>query len=192
MVLEHALGGNIKKHPAGHIGQRGADETELLVPQGRNLGGDYVHDLGGNHSTALLGGVTLHKGVLDSSVTRIVTNIVKSIEFNLEVTLDDEVLIVPLNINGHEVFLLILVTRLFEVVIVSPVGVSKILDMLAVVESDTDGITTSLILEAFDEAESLCTLLIAASIGSTGRVVTKDATVASPSSSDSNPVAFAI
>ena len=103
-----------KKQPRWSEDQRGADETGHHIPQGRNLGSDEVDDAVGNHSTALLIAVTIHKGVLEFGVTRITIEFFKGIELDFRITLDDEVLIIGRIRHCREVLLTILTAGSFE------------------------------------------------------------------------------
>ena len=161
------------------------------------LGGDDVDDAVGNHSTSLLGTVTLHKGVLEAGEGSIVIEVVESIEFDLEITLHDEVFVITTIRNGREVLLLVLGAGGFEVFThinrtIAPEGVSQILEILAVVEADTDGVATRSVLQEGQQGISFAPVGLRYLVSPLTLLVTKDDGLAAVVSTESHTVAFAI
>jgi len=109
--------------------------------RGTGLGGEDVNHLGRDDSARLPPVSTLHERILDSGETRIIVEAFHGICFNLEVTLDDEVLIVG-TLEGDVVLCLVLLLKSCEFGIVIDL-VSQEVDVLAIVEADTDEIRIS-------------------------------------------------
>jgi len=109
--------------------------------RGIRSGGEDVNHLGGDDSTGLPPGSTLHEGILDSSVTRIVIETLHGVSLNLEVAFDEEVLIIG-TLDGDVVLSLVLLLKSCELGVVIDL-VSQEVDVLAVVQPDTDEIRTS-------------------------------------------------
>ena len=124
-----------------------------VVSPGNYLSGEDVYHLTGDDATALLTVSTLHEGILDLGVTLMVAKILQSVSLNLKVALDDEVLIVGGG-EGDVVLSLVLLLECFKLRIIVD-GPSHVIDVLGVMESDTDQVGPGLIPQHFQQSISL-------------------------------------
>ena len=135
-----------------------------VVSPGNCLSGEDIHHLAGDHSTTLLAISALHECVLDPGVTLMVAKILQSVSLNLKVALDDEVLIVGGG-EGDVVLSLVLLLEFFKLRIIVD-GPSHVIEVLGVMESDTDQVGSGLIPQHFQQSISLVLTDIVILLGS--------------------------
>ena len=161
-----------------------------VVSPGNYLSGEDVYHLTGDDATALLTVSTLHEGILDLGVTLMVAKILQSVSLNLKVALDDEVLIVGGG-EGDVVLSLVLLLECFKLRIIVD-GPSHVIDVLGVMESDTDQVGPGLIPQHFQQSISLVSTDIVILLRSLIRDEGLTLGAAVPVPAKSHRVAFAV